>query len=227
MSVEKHRKSFEDALNLAVDTAINNGVLYKKDVARALAERALGCLNKMAERPLAIQEAMSALNAAVGFLVDEGALDNPSHRFVDNGDGTVTDTNTKLMWKQCAEGQNGPDCQGESKTFTWDIAMQIPKMLNQRGGFAGYHDWRLPTKTELVSLVVRERTHPAICTEAFPNASSNAFWSSSPSVDYDAWYVHFIGGDVGNNNRGHAFAVRLVRASQCWVIEKRKSCVNF
>ena len=131
-----------------------------------------------------------------------------------NGDGTVTDTHTGLMWKQCAEGQSGPDCKGSAGEFNWDVAMQIPKTLNQRGGFAGCHDWRLPTKDELASLVMHGRSNPVICTEAFPNAPSNVFWSSSPGGDSSAWRVYFGNGHVYGSSRSVAWAVRLVRASQ-------------
>ncbi len=134
--------------------------------------------------------------------------------FVDHGDGTVTDTHHKLMWKQCAEGQTGLACEGEPATFNWDVAMEIPKTLNLRGGFAGHQDWRLSSKDELASLVMHGRTNPAMCTEAFPNAPSTWFWSSSPSVSRDAWGVHFDDGSVDYHYRSGAFAVRLVRASQ-------------
>lgn len=33
-------------------------------------------------------------------------------KFIDNGDGTVTDIKTNLMWKKCSEGANGKDCIG-------------------------------------------------------------------------------------------------------------------
>lgn len=134
--------------------------------------------------------------------------------FIDNGDGTVTDTHSHLMWKQCAEGQSGEECLGRVGEFSWDVSMQIPKTLNQRGGFAGYHNWRVPSKDELASLVMDGRTSPAICTEAFPNASDQAFWSSSPRGDYHAWCVYFGGGGVSSYGRVNALAVRLVRIAE-------------
>jgi hypothetical protein len=36
-----------------------------------------------------------------------------SGRYLDNGDGTITDTKTQLMWKKCSEGQSGDNCSGE------------------------------------------------------------------------------------------------------------------
>lgn len=164
------------------------------------------------------EQAKADAERAKEALVQQAVIDRreaaTAFGFVDNGNGTVTDTQTGLMWKQCAEGQNGADCQGCGGEFNWDVAMQIPKTLNLRGGFAGYRDWRLPTKDELTSLVMHGRTSPAICTEAFPNAPSHWFWSSSPSVVNLTWYVHFGDGEVNSYYRYFAGAVRLVRSSQ-------------
>jgi hypothetical protein len=136
--------------------------------------------------------------------------------YVDNGDGTVTDTRTGLMWKQCVEGQSGAACEGRAGEFNWDTAMKIPQTLNQRGGFAGYHDWRVPTKDELESLVMHGRTNPAICTEAFPNTPASFVWSGSPSANDAsfAWGVYFDDGYSYDYYRSSYYGVRLVRGGQ-------------
>lgn len=59
-------------------------------------------------------------------------------RFVDNRNGTGTDTKTGLMW---AAEDNGDD-------ITWNAAMHFCE--NFTGG--GYSDWRMPTIAELQSL---------------------------------------------------------------------------
>ena len=59
-------------------------------------------------------------------------------RFVDNGDGTVTDTKTGLMWAAMDNGSN----------ISWLNAKAY--CLNYSGG--GYIDWRLPTLAELKRL---------------------------------------------------------------------------
>ena len=138
--------------------------------------------------------------------------------YVDNGDGTVTDIRTGLMWKQYLEGQSGADCEGTVGQFNWDDAMKIPKTVNQRG-FAGYHDWRVPTRDELESLVMHERTNPAICTEAFPNAPASGVWSGSRNAYGTgfAWVVLFHYGlssySYGDGYRTD-YGVRLVRGGQ-------------
>lgn len=145
--------------------------------------------------------------------------------YIEHDDGTVTDTKTQLMWMQCAQGQVEAECEGVVLQFTWDLAMRIPDTLNQRGGFAGYTDWRLPTKQELQSLV-RLDVHPTICLEAFPNAPDAMFWSSTPLLeginegikggeDENAlvWSVYFGSGSLGANAQYNSYAARLVRSA--------------
>jgi hypothetical protein len=55
----------------------------------------------------------------------------PSTRYGDNGDGTVTDTVTGLMWTKSAD--HGP--------MSWSDAVAYCSNLT----YAGYHDWRLPS----------------------------------------------------------------------------------
>ena len=66
-------------------------------------------------------------------------------RFVDNGDGTVTDMETKLMWKQADSFQD------TSKWVNWYRAMEYIKDLGINK-FAGHLDWRMPTLEEAESL---------------------------------------------------------------------------
>ncbi|KZY43001.1 hypothetical protein A3732_15265 [Oleiphilus sp. HI0050] len=41
---------------------------------------------------------------------DTIAETTPATQFVIHGDGTITDTSTALMWKQCLEGLSGTQC---------------------------------------------------------------------------------------------------------------------
>lgn len=138
--------------------------------------------------------------------------------YIENGNGTVTDTRTNLMWMQCAEGQVDLDTLGTVLKFDWHAAMEIPDKLNARGGFAGFADWRLPTSGELQSLV-RLEERPTICLEVFPNAPEDVFWSSTPfeCVGRDsageAWNVYFGNGGAGVNSQDNCYAVRLVRTN--------------
>lgn len=157
----------------------------------------------------------------------------PDDQLIDNGDGTITDSKTDLMWKQCLEGVDGDNCENNSpSTFTWQEALQQPGTVNVNG-FAGYNDWRLPNIRELLSIVEVQCFEPAINATRFPNIpSSNVWsgsnatrfpntptssvWSGSPSAvspDY-AWSVLFNYGLSYTPYRYNNLAVRLVRGGQ-------------
>lgn len=147
-------------------------------------------------------------------------LTRPDARYVDNNDGTVTDTVTKLMWKQCAEGLSGAGCAtGSASDFTWAAALQQAQTVNSGGGFAGHTDWRLPNFKELKSLIEIACYMPAINMTFFPATPSggylSVFWSSSPvalHLGY-AWSVSFDFGAESVDGDG-SYRVRLVRAGR-------------
>ena len=62
--------------------------------------------------------------------------------FADNGDGTVTDSATGLMWTQ---GDSGIG-------MTWAQALAWVQQMNEQN-YLGYSDWRLPNAKELQSIV--------------------------------------------------------------------------
>ena len=59
-------------------------------------------------------------------------------RFIDNGDGTVTDTKTNLMWAQCDNMGN----------INWHGA----KAYCERMILSRYEDWSMPTIDDLATL---------------------------------------------------------------------------
>ena len=91
------------------------------------------------------------------------------NRFVDNGDGTVTDKMTGLMWIK-----NGWRIDFLS-AVTWHEAVE--KCSNFREG--AYSDWHLPTVEEWKSLVDRSFSYPALVEpNPFENIISHMpYWS--------------------------------------------------
>ena len=142
-------------------------------------------------------------------------ITTPTSDFVLHNDGTVTHTPTGLMWMRCSLGQtwDGASCSGEASTYTWADALQAAA---QNTRFAGYADWRLPNRRELLSIVEQSCWAPSINAAVFPSTPSQFFWSSSPNADSSgpAWGVHFVNGHVDNRYKYNANRVRLVRAPQ-------------
>jgi hypothetical protein len=128
-------------------------------------------------------------------------------RFVDNGDGTITDTLLNLMWSKATLSD---------KCITHKKAEKICADLD----LAGQSDWRLPTVEELFALADRSRKQPAIDTDAFPDTKSDWYWTSTISAWSSgyAWIIHFSSGSASGLHRDDydAFvrAVRSVPAGQ-------------
>jgi hypothetical protein len=140
--------------------------------------------------------------------------------YVDNGDGTVTDTVTGLMWDKCPYGQTANDCSGGSATrYTWANALALTAALNGIG-YKGHNDWRLPSIRELESLVLIRLTHPAIDDVAFPNTDVSQWYWSSTLVVHDtsaAWAIPFQTGDFDARDwslQANNSFVRAVRGGQ-------------
>ena len=139
----------------------------------------------------------------------------PTARFQNNGDGTVTDELTGLMWKRCLEGQGDACVNKSAKSFVWLAAKQHVSEINKNNPFAGYSDWRLPNIKELSSIVEHRCYDPAINLDVFPNMLSIFVWSATPFVNGDkhAWGVDFNSGYAGYSFRDSANkSVRLVRS---------------
>ncbi len=120
----------------------------------------------------------------------------PQPVFVENDDGTVTDETTGLMWNKCSYGQtwtNG-QCTGNPMVLTWQQALEDTENLS----WAGYLDWRLPNRNEMLSLIDYSRFNPAI-DPTFTSISSWYWTSTTLPNDTDvAVIVNLNDGDTNN-----------------------------
>lgn len=102
--------------------------------------------------------------------------------FVDNGDGTISDLATGLMWQMRDDGQ----------TRDWEDALEYAEDLE----LAGHDDWRLPNVKELQSIVDYSKSVQTTGTPAIddlfvlseiidPNGKTNYgfYWSSTTHQD--------------------------------------------
>jgi hypothetical protein len=121
------------------------------------------------------------------------ALLYAGERFIDNGNGTVKDAGTGLVWQKCSAGLAPLECSGEFVRMKWDAAMQYCADLSLAG-----KKWRLPTVDELKAVVDVARAEPAVDASSFPNTKGSNYWSSSYLVSNMSFALHvlFLSGDV-------------------------------
>lgn len=161
--------------------------------------------------------AMTAATAAAAqhACADEGsAAAAPSARFQDNGDGTVTDAKTGLMWMRCSGGQQwqGGRCVGPVASFSLDEAQSEAEQLN-RGGAAFFNDWRVPSLRELATITERRCESPRTDLAVFPDTPASMYWSSTPRAGdvKRRWAMSFGDAGVVVAVKDERFHLRLVR----------------
>ena len=121
---------------------------------------------------------------------------SPSPRFTDNGDGTVTDNLTGLMWAKDAHlGGN----------MNWNGAIDFANNLSL-GTSCGEQltDWRLPNVKELQSLIDFNNYDPALPTgHPFTNVQSKYYWTSTTQGQSTSnkWQVNIHDGLLRTNSR--------------------------
>jgi len=114
--------------------------------------------------------------------------------FIDNGNGTVTDTRYDLTWVR------EDSWQSEKKWVTWDEALQYAQdHINLK--FAGYEDWRLPERDEIVTLFDPAysnrnkqddeiKLHPI-----FPAGCLTTVWTQD-GIGQDGYIIDFATGEL-------------------------------
>lgn len=122
-----------------------------------------------------------------------------------NGDGTLTDTVTSMMWQQADGGE-----------MTFENAQLYCDTLT----LGGYTDWRLPNCHELFSIFNHDNANPALDTIYFTKTMAEYWWSHQLQAnDTNKIWVTNKGGGVGNHPKNETlsaggtkrFHVRAVR----------------
>ncbi|TGL72607.1 DUF1566 domain-containing protein [Leptospira kmetyi] len=119
----------------------------------------------------------------------------PSVLLKDNGDSTVTDVNTGLIWAQCSAGLSGSSCTGTATSLNWTNALLACNSLSLGGRV-----WRLPSVNELRSLTDLSLANPTVNTSYFPNTMSSNYWTSTTYTNpTEAWVIQFGSGNIVMN----------------------------
>jgi hypothetical protein len=108
---------------------------------------------------------------------------------VDNGDGTVTDNGTGLMWQKATAGP-----------MNWDAAMNYTSGLS----LAGHSDWALADANTLV------RLYSSACKSLLEGAADSLYWSYT-STGSEALTVTFNNSDTISVDKSIRHHVRAAR----------------
>lgn len=125
--------------------------------------------------------------------------------FTDNGDGTITDNNTGLVWQ---------------KTDGGEMSFENAELYCENLNLGNYTDWRLPECHELFSINYYDAINPALKTTVFTKTSAEYWWTSEKRRDNsnNVWVVNAGGGigahpktetvSAGGTKKFHVRAVR-------------------
>ncbi len=114
--------------------------------------------------------------------------------FKDNGDGTITDNRHGLTWVK------EDSWQSERKWVTWDEALQHAQDQTNRR-FAGYEDWRLPERDEILTLFdpsyknTDKREQEIKLHSIFPSGCLATVWTQE-GIGQDGYIIDFATGEI-------------------------------
>lgn len=141
----------------------------------------------------------------------------PAARFADNGDGTVSDHLTGLVWLKNA-GCFDPAVFAAALADANQLAPGLCGLSD--GSKAG--DWRLPNANELESLLDASASGPALpASSPFTNVSNGIYWTSTSyfggqAGSAAAWAIRMSDGrymnDTGNN-------IKATSANAVWAVK--------
>ncbi len=136
-----------------------------------------------------------------------GNADYGINAFVDNGDGTITDRATGLMWQLADSGEG----------FDWEGALAYAEDLD----LADHRDWRLPNAKELQSILDYTRSPDTTASAAIdPVFDATAITNERDEVDYPSYWTgttHIRHGGVGANAVYVAFGRAMGYMNRNWL----------
>ena len=151
--------------------------------------------------------------------------------FVDNGDGTITDTRANLMWKK-------DDSFNEyGYGINWFEAQDYSEILNEKK-FAGYEDWRLPSGEEAKSAFSFTQSNTdkdgaeTHISDLFEPGGGHNTWTYEEKPDYQQYAMKFsfiTGNDMWEHKDNEYSHCRVTRelVQDDWEPEWRKETKTF
>jgi hypothetical protein len=197
-----------------VSIVINGASLYAEEDPGSISKkvRKIRRLMKRGLNPYRVRMGLMKTGQTISYTAgDDGDLGRgiawPEPRFIDHGNGTVTDKVSGLMWAKNA--------QEIPLKMTWHEAITTCNDII----FAGFDDWRLSNIREILSLIDYGTTDPALPHgHPFINVSpAQSYWSSTTSSadSAQAWHVEIQHGNIRPHDKAknihHVWPVRRGR----------------
>ena len=131
-------------------------------------------------------------------------------RFTDNGDGSILDSETGLVW---AKEDSWPVAQD---WLNFQESLQFVDDMNKKD-YLGFHDWRIPEREEIEKLFIADSTILARSNNEihldpiFAPGGGNASWCL-PFDQQAAFYFSYTSGNTQQFDQDYSQGyVRLVR----------------
>ena len=151
--------------------------------------------------------------------------------FIDNGDGTISDTQANLMWKK------DDSFKEYGYGINWFEAQDYCEMLNEKQ-FAGYDDWRLPSGEEAKSVFSFTQSNndkdgaETHISELFEPGGGHNTWTYEEKPDYEQYAQKFsfiTGNDMWEHKDNEYSHCRVTRdvIQEDWEPEWRKDTKSF
>ena len=170
---------------------------------------------RSSSKDLTVSQVQSMSNISIrkkkdwGFVVHSTISHSYNLRSI-SGDKVVVDSATGLMWHQNGFSEKS-FAYGTSTFMRWDEAKEWVRNLNSRG-YAGYHDWRLPTVEEAASLLESSKSNGRYIDPVFSKKQEWIWTGDRKTGSKAAWEVNFRYGHVLSNFIGSYNCVRPVRS---------------
>ena len=224
----------------AVPTAQQN-CDYARITAWKAYKSCLGRITARGAKQLAAAPYAASANCRHAYFQKWTAFQNPNRvpslagstcigaRFVDNGDGTVTDHLSALVWEKKTnldEATNSGDPHDADNAYDWWSAFTSFLVSLNETGFAGHYDWRVPAIVELQTIVLDfrcsgDRPSPRCTCPSLPcvdlaldpaNTAMHSYWSDTISIRHPGWAWNLLESFVTADPPGSSsYRVRAVR----------------
>ena len=133
--------------------------------------------------------------------------------FIDNGNGTVTDTVTGLMWQQTDGGEMTVE---NAETYCDTLTL------------GGYTDWRLPNIYESVSILNFQNVNPPLDTKVFTKTAAEYWWTSQKQAnDVTRVWETNAGGGIGSHPKEETISAGGTKRFHCRAVRNTQEPIEF